>query len=35
VVIPQDLDGDDIATWLDDVFHEFAGIGQNVERLAD
>jgi hypothetical protein len=21
--------------WLDDVFHEFAGIGQTVERLAD
>jgi hypothetical protein len=35
VVIPADLEADDIGTWLDDVFHEFAGIGQGVERLAD
>jgi hypothetical protein len=25
----------EIGTWLDDVFHEFAGIGQTVRRLAD
>jgi hypothetical protein len=35
VVIPYDLDADDVGTYLDDVFHEFAGIGQTVERLAD
>jgi hypothetical protein len=35
VVIPPDLVPDDIGTYLDDVFHEFAGIGQSVERLAD
>lgn len=35
VVIPSDLEADDVGTYLDDVFHEFAGIGQTVERLAD
>jgi hypothetical protein len=35
VVFPADLDAGDIGTYLDDVFHEFAGIGQSVERLAD
>jgi hypothetical protein len=35
VVVPSQLDADDIATYLDDVFHEYAGIGQTVERLAD
>jgi hypothetical protein len=35
VVIPSDLEGDEIGTYLDDVFHEFAGFGQVVERLAD
>jgi hypothetical protein len=35
VVIPSDLDANDIGTYLDDVFHEFAGIGHGVERLAD
>jgi hypothetical protein len=35
VVVPPQLDEDDIATYLDDVFHEYAGIGQTVVRLAD
>jgi hypothetical protein len=34
VVVPSDLAAEEIATWLDDVFHEFAGIGQRVERLS-
>jgi hypothetical protein len=35
VIIPPDVAAEDIATYLDDVFHEYAGIGQTVERLAD
>jgi len=31
IVIPEDTDEQDLATWLDDVFHEYAGIGQRVE----
>jgi hypothetical protein len=30
VVIPSDVAADGLATYLDDVFHEFAGPGQNV-----
>jgi hypothetical protein len=35
VVVPPQLEQEDIATYLDDVFHECAGIGQTVVRLAD
>jgi len=35
VIVPSQLDAEDIATYLDDVFHEYAGIGQAVEKLAD
>jgi len=35
VIIPPDLLAEEIATYLDDVFHEYAGIGQTVEQLAD
>ncbi|MDB5933330.1 MAG: hypothetical protein JWQ01_674 [Massilia sp.] len=31
VVIPSDMEAGDIAIYLDDIFHEFAGIGQCVE----
>jgi len=35
IVLPSDLAESDLATYLDDIFHELAGIGQNVERLPD
>ena len=35
IVLPPDLAADDLATYLDDIFHEFAGHGQNVERMPD
>jgi hypothetical protein len=35
VVIPSDLEADEIAIYLDDVFHEFARIGECVELLAE
>ncbi len=35
VVIPSDIEADDIALYLDDIFHEFAGIGQRVEQLQE
>ncbi|CAH0298831.1 hypothetical protein SRABI118_04324 [Massilia sp. Bi118] len=35
VMIPPDVAAPEIATWLDDVFHEYAGIGQMVDQLAD
>ena len=35
VVIPNDLEENEIATYLDDIFHELAGLGQRVERLGD
>lgn len=35
LVIPPELDAHDIATYLDDIFHEYAGFGQNVELLAN
>jgi hypothetical protein len=35
VMIPSDLAAEEIATYLDDVFHEYAGIGQTVEQLAE
>ncbi len=33
VVIPESLDEGEIATYLDDIFHEFAGLGQRVEAV--
>jgi hypothetical protein len=35
VVIPFDLEANDIASYLDDIFHEFAGIGQCVEQMQE
>jgi hypothetical protein len=35
VVIPQDLAADDLATYLDDVFHEFARLGEQVEVMPE
>jgi hypothetical protein len=35
VVIPSDLAPQEIATYLDDVFHEFAGPGENVEAVPE
>jgi hypothetical protein len=35
VIVPPDLAAEEIATYLDDVFHEYAGIGQTVEQMAD
>jgi hypothetical protein len=34
-VIPSALGPDEIAGYLDDIFHEFAGIGQCVELVQD
>lgn len=34
VVIPSTLAAEEIAIWLDDIYHEFSGPGQRVERLA-
>ena len=33
VVIPSDIDATDIAIYLDDLFHEYAKVGQCVELL--
>ena len=33
LVIPPTLDADEIATYLDDIFHELAGLGQNVQQI--
>ncbi|WP_426101938.1 DUF7661 family protein [Massilia sp. TSP1-1-2] len=33
VVIPSHLEEEEIVTYLDDIFHELAGIGQRVERV--
>lgn len=33
VVIPAILDAAEIATYLDDIFHEFSGPGQSIEPL--
>jgi hypothetical protein len=35
VVVPPDLAADELAVYLDDIFHEFAGIGQRVEPIPD
>ena len=34
VVLPPDLPEAELATFLDDLFHELAGPGDSVERLA-
>ena len=33
VVVPAELEAGELATYLDDIFHEYAGIGQRVEAL--
>jgi hypothetical protein len=33
LVIPNTLEAEEIATFLDDVFHELSGPGQSVELL--
>jgi hypothetical protein len=33
VVIPPSLDAEEIATYLDDIFHELSGPGQRIELL--
>ena len=33
VVVPAELEAGELATYLDDIFHEYAGIGQRVETL--
>jgi hypothetical protein len=35
VVIPADVALDDIATYLDDIFHEYARHGEQVEPIPD
>lgn len=35
VVIPPDLPADDLATYLDDIFHEYAQHGETVEAVPD
>ncbi|NML60003.1 hypothetical protein HHL21_02655 [Massilia sp. RP-1-19] len=33
LVIPPTLDADELATYLDDIFHELAGPGQSVQLM--
>lgn len=33
IVIPPTLQEDEIAIYLDDIFHEFAGFGQTIEPI--
>ena len=33
IVIPSDIEADDIAIYLDDIFHECANVGQCVELM--
>ena len=35
LVIPSDLEANEIAAYLDDIFHELAGIGQCVELIQE
>jgi hypothetical protein len=35
VVIPSDIEADNIAIYLDDIFHESAGIGQCVKLVQE
>ena len=34
LVVPQELAEEEISTYLDDIFHELAGIGQRVEVIS-
>jgi hypothetical protein len=34
IVVPSNLEANEIAIYLDDIFHELAGLGQRVEILA-
>jgi hypothetical protein len=34
VVIPSMLEAEEIATYLDDIFHEYSSPGQHVELLS-
>ena len=34
LVIPADVDASELAVYLDDIFHELAGPGQEIEVLA-
>jgi hypothetical protein len=35
VVIPPNLVAQDLTIYLDDIFHEFAKLGENVEVMPD
>ena len=35
VVIPPQLEANEIAIYLDDIFHELAGVGQGVELIQE
>lgn len=35
LVVPSAIEQDDIAIYLDDIFHEFAGTGQCVELMQE
>ena len=34
LIIPAALDADEIATYLDDIYHEMAGIGETVKLVS-
>jgi hypothetical protein len=34
VVIPSNLEAEEIATYLDDIFHELSGRGERIELLS-
>jgi hypothetical protein len=34
LIIPSSLNSDEIATYLDDIFHELSGFGQRIELLS-
>jgi len=33
MVIPEDIESEEIIVYLDDIFHELAGFGQSIEVL--
>jgi hypothetical protein len=35
VVVPPDLVADELVAYLDDIFHEYAGFGENVTVIPD
>jgi hypothetical protein len=35
VVIPPSLEAHELATYLDDIFHEFAKLGETVDVMRD